>query len=462
MDSENVCSICWDLFRKPKYLPCRHTFCLPCLKSYVKQSQTGGSITCPLCRKDSLIPEDGLESLFDNFYVELKEPEVEKFVNCGICNKTTEASNVCRHCMNVVCFNCLPSHKLAVELSGENFPKFQNEADNEDEDVELDNDEINDTPSVPLNLLMSQSVKSQYNAALFSSFCVQMPVQVVNAQTQISCLLPNENGIVLTVVNGGPEAVIYKVGGEIVDRVNICPGITSVCRKGDNILVSSRADNIILNFSGEGITPFARTGDFSPLSISSFLDGRIVVTGITTIDTAKQQSSKGNSEFGVLQIFNTKGKLMKEIIDEQEGRLFRCPGDVAVSPVNNSIFVSDRGNGRVVMFHEDGSLLKMYKSQSRPLMLFMNDYENGQFTPLGLCFDSAGYVFIINGADATIHILQPSGEFWGYLLACDSDRFGNPNSIAISSDGKIWLGDNYDGTIRVFEVISYKNQFREY
>ena len=259
-----MCSICWDLFRKPKYLPCRHTFCLPCLKSYVKQSQAGGSITCPLCRKDSLIPKDGLGSLFDNFYVELKEPEVEKFLHCGICNKTTEASNVCRHCMAVVCFNCLPSHKLAVELSGENFPKIQNEADNEGEDGVSDNEEINDAPSLPFNLLMSQSVKSQYNAVLISSFCVQMPGQVGNAQTQISCLLPNENGIVLTVVNGGPEAVMYKVGGEFADRVSICPGITSVCRKGDNILVSSRADNIILNFSGEGITPFVRTGDFLP------------------------------------------------------------------------------------------------------------------------------------------------------------------------------------------------------
>jgi hypothetical protein len=36
MDDENICSVCWDTFKFPKLLPCKHTFCLSCLHEFLE------------------------------------------------------------------------------------------------------------------------------------------------------------------------------------------------------------------------------------------------------------------------------------------------------------------------------------------------------------------------------------------------------------------------------------------
>ncbi|NWX49720.1 TRIM3 protein, partial [Steatornis caripensis] len=87
-----VCSICLDRYRNPKVLPCLHTFCesprcLPwpstplgpvgcgsgadpapwCLQNYIPpQSLT---LSCPVCRQTSILPERGVAALQNNFFI---------------------------------------------------------------------------------------------------------------------------------------------------------------------------------------------------------------------------------------------------------------------------------------------------------------------------------------------------------------------------------------------------------
>ena len=58
--SFTTCSICMENYepegdRKPKLLPCSHTFCVLCLWQMVES--LGSRIKCPMCRKDCLLPE---------------------------------------------------------------------------------------------------------------------------------------------------------------------------------------------------------------------------------------------------------------------------------------------------------------------------------------------------------------------------------------------------------------------
>jgi len=54
------CSICTEVMRDPRVLPCQHSYCLECLLNYGSDKQPGDSIACPLCRKEFTIPTDGL------------------------------------------------------------------------------------------------------------------------------------------------------------------------------------------------------------------------------------------------------------------------------------------------------------------------------------------------------------------------------------------------------------------
>lgn len=65
------CKICLESLRRPKALPCLHSFCEACLKDYVRRHPGGrpGYFPCPMCRKDTYIPEGGVEEFQDNFFL---------------------------------------------------------------------------------------------------------------------------------------------------------------------------------------------------------------------------------------------------------------------------------------------------------------------------------------------------------------------------------------------------------
>ncbi|XP_076832859.1 tripartite motif-containing protein 3 [Brachyhypopomus gauderio] len=62
-----VCSICLERYHNPKVLPCLHTFCERCLQNYIPpQSLT---LSCPVCRQTSILPEKGVAALQNNFFI---------------------------------------------------------------------------------------------------------------------------------------------------------------------------------------------------------------------------------------------------------------------------------------------------------------------------------------------------------------------------------------------------------
>ena len=56
------CGICFEPLNDPRGLPCLHVFCCDCLKGWAAACSNDLSIiSCPLCKKNFPIPEEGVK-----------------------------------------------------------------------------------------------------------------------------------------------------------------------------------------------------------------------------------------------------------------------------------------------------------------------------------------------------------------------------------------------------------------
>ena len=67
--SELSCSICLEVFKDPRVLPCIHSYCYGCLEGWVKKSRSNKTICCPLCKEVSPIPSGGLTTIKYNYFL---------------------------------------------------------------------------------------------------------------------------------------------------------------------------------------------------------------------------------------------------------------------------------------------------------------------------------------------------------------------------------------------------------
>ncbi|XP_038051813.1 E3 ubiquitin-protein ligase TRIM56-like [Patiria miniata] len=117
------CSICCCRFRDPKMLDCLHSLCLNCLEEMISKEKTETvKITCPVCRKETTVPDGGLQSLSSSlFYIsvvdEINKQEqllwksVTTSATCESC-EGLEAVSRCLDCKSNFCKKCQEAHQF--------------------------------------------------------------------------------------------------------------------------------------------------------------------------------------------------------------------------------------------------------------------------------------------------------------------------------------------------------------
>ena len=119
-----TCPICYELYKKPKYLPCYHSYCEECEKLMVQSN-----ITCPECRKKSNVPSGGVEKLPSNFFINRLLDEValkrkvegEEEAKCDQCVREDPAEVLCLDCSIFLCNYCYGHHKYSKEYHSHNM-----------------------------------------------------------------------------------------------------------------------------------------------------------------------------------------------------------------------------------------------------------------------------------------------------------------------------------------------------
>ena len=118
---KTACSICFESFKTPRYLPCFHTFCHNCLSSYIlstcKSKEKPVGFPCPLCRQfvpaPSFLgePDKWTDLIPINTIVQVICEQFDQL--CDECRRENEeevATDWCKSCLESLCKTCVKFH----------------------------------------------------------------------------------------------------------------------------------------------------------------------------------------------------------------------------------------------------------------------------------------------------------------------------------------------------------------
>ena len=225
-------------------------------------------------------------------------------------------------------------------------------------------------------------------------------------------------------------------------------GRVAVNTTGDKLYAFRRSDPPLLEIDVEtgAITREWGAGMFVwPHGLHIDVDGNIWATDGTVSNTVPELAKKlkpaleagfGHQVFKfspdgtVLMTLGTKG------VAGESPTLFNAPADVVVAR-NGDIFIADGHVGtRIARFSKDGTFLKSWGTKgSGP----------GQFSqPHSIALDSQGRVFVGDRGNARIEIFDQDGAYLGEYA-----QFGNPSGVAIAPDDTMYVTDQTQKIVTV-------------
>ncbi|CAF0993457.1 unnamed protein product [Rotaria sordida] len=130
------CPVCLTPFIEPRLLPCGHTYCDECLNRLMQNNND--VVTCPECRKQHLVPDDGVfppNFVVRNLLDEQAMSTCSRLMTPGNLSLNTSATakcttcetfaplRLCRHCNFMVCDRCLRAHRYDSNNQDEHYKR---------------------------------------------------------------------------------------------------------------------------------------------------------------------------------------------------------------------------------------------------------------------------------------------------------------------------------------------------
>ena len=126
LEDEITCAICHEHYQEPKVLSCCHYYCKQCIHCLALRTGLDKPFSCPECRKDTTLPQGGVDNLQAAFFVnrlkqvhsKLERATGEVEAKCEMCSISGKAEAFCRHCMMFICAECVKQHKNMKVFAG--------------------------------------------------------------------------------------------------------------------------------------------------------------------------------------------------------------------------------------------------------------------------------------------------------------------------------------------------------
>ncbi|XP_071156649.1 uncharacterized protein [Mytilus edulis] len=455
MEDHDSCPVCFENFIMPKLLPCKHTFCLRCLKDYCDQQKTVSNkltatdkdsnnamdksvIICPLCRNVCTIPKKGFQDLFTNYFVQISKPSKI----CEICVQEN-ISTYCTTCFKYKCNVCFRQYDHRKKTSGK---------------TEVTEDD-RPNPRLPFHLMFIDGIRTEYICELTKTFQLDVPPNE-KGKRWIYSVVASKKGGAYVLPQTVPFVLKFGSNTDLLGKIRTPDPCTCIIElKNGDLLGIFRRSRLILRYVCGGWSHFATTLDYFPYGLAELSDSKIVVCGPSALPSG---NTKEDEIYGIVRMYSESGDALGEIEKKDKENSFLSPS-LAVSNKRSKTFaISDQKRLCVTIYHENGDELTTYNGGTSMFNLPMNLFglqPQGIFQPIEMCCSQAGN-FFVSCTDGTLHVLDQYGKVMGVALTNCPDGFGTLTDVAVDIDGNIWCSNSDFGTIKLFRHVRYKNHLK--
>ncbi|XP_078581191.1 tripartite motif-containing protein 3-like [Branchiostoma floridae x Branchiostoma japonicum] len=413
-----TCSICMEVYTRPKMLPCVHTFCQRCLEEYAAGKS---SMACPTCRREVMLPVGGVQALTDNFYIaslcaKVSSPSHETQTTGQTTLQTTNpCSNhpgnqvlaFCRTCQIATCAACADDHPghdvddiatVMLEKRGEIGQTLDN-AKGRIHKLYGFLDELDQAD-------LQAERNFQEAETLVNQTCQRLVEAVARQQEGVIGDLRARAGARRAELTQRREQVQTTMSNLIV----ACRRAEEDMRTTDLQAMSTRQHDLTEIVTSHGATDLNISGEeveFQPC-LDNVSIGQLGVKDARGSGTLGLPLSPTRTQEATTQANITVGGLKGRGAGQ-----FDFPTDVAVT--NFHIFVLDKGNNRVQVLDKRGSFVRAFYT------------GNETSKPQGIAVNPSGQVVVTDLGDGTVKVFSQEGQLLEYF----GEGFAKPCGISI-------------------------------
>ncbi len=131
-----LCTVCKEVFKQPKILPCLHVFCRDCLIAVTGPCALS-TMMCPICQEQISMPGDGVDGFMDSYFTAdvVATSLVTKTTGvwyCDVCaadGDHIEAVARCQECGERMCQSCTRAHRRMKATSSHQVVNIDKEGE---------------------------------------------------------------------------------------------------------------------------------------------------------------------------------------------------------------------------------------------------------------------------------------------------------------------------------------------
>ncbi|XP_060066011.1 uncharacterized protein LOC132546303 [Ylistrum balloti] len=430
-ENDGTCTICTEVYRDPRLLPCRHTFCSGCLERWHISSCQRHYFSCPICREKVWLPHVGVQGFRSNYFVPC---QLDK-KNCSVCKTSKFDVRRCNFCDQLFCRTCRTEHE-------------SKQVGQDDQCCCSQEDELVQEEDTAVRTAIS-ALRAVTRSCCYAEIIGGFQCSAGGSSTQVTKIVPVSASEAWVLFDNGPVIYRYSMTGTVTEMRYAVGKVIDMCIHPDGpLLVIEEFSSSVLVCGDEHTDPieYVIVNNYILTSLLVRDEGSMIVAARSVDESLFRRCY-------LIDFDRERKRLSTRIV---QGEFIQISG-LAFDVFSNRMCTADMECRVVHVLPDDDRVLTYRRSPAFPNRNGSGGLSKTQFAPRAVCSGLHNAFLVLDCGSGYIHVLSTSARLTNVVVMDDQENIGSPSTIAVGRDDQLWVGDGSNGMVKVYSLKTFIN-----